>query len=307
MAQRSNEMLGGDRSEQQAVAPPQWSDRGYTKSSAAPAAMGKAKAAALAQTIEGEVIPRLMMALKSGNAPIATLPLFVPTFEHVRELAQSLIGPADAASLQYVEKLRVRGMGLESIYLDLLAPAALHLNHLWIEDLCDFTDVTIGLGRLHRIVRKLSPSFRVSGADLRDCDLSPARFEQRRAILAPVAGEQHTFGCVMVEDFFTRAGWEVTGWPHTGENAVVDAVRSNYYDLVGLSVSCEHHLAMVERQIKAIRRASQNRAVVVMVGGRVFNDDPKLVRAVGANMTGATGREAVAAADAALTRLIEKA
>jgi MerR family transcriptional regulator, light-induced transcriptional regulator len=305
-----NSMGAADRNSGAASTPPRWSESGYMRSHASPMpAPGPVRTqVSLAQTIEGEVIPRLMLALKSAVGPVAMLPLFVPNQEHITELARLSFGQADTDSMKFVEQLHSRGMSLETIYLDLLAPAARHLNYLWVEDLCDFSDVTIGLGRLHRIVRKYSPAFRMTSTDLHDHrhDLLPRR-DPPRAVLTPVAGEQHTFGCVMIEDFFTRAGWDVSGWPQSAENDLVEIVRSNYYDLVGLSASCDIHLPMLEQQIKAVRRTSRNRSVVIMVGGRVFIDDPKLIKAVGADLSGATGREAVIAADAAITRLVEHA
>jgi MerR family transcriptional regulator, light-induced transcriptional regulator len=306
--QSGNSKGSADRNPGAANTPPRWSEKGYMRSHAVPMpAPGPIRTpASLAKTIEGEVIPRLMLALKSAASPIAALPLFVPTQEQIAELAQLSFGPTDNDSMKYVEQLHARGMSLEAIYLDLLSPAARHLNYLWAEDFCDFSDVTIGLGRLHRIVRKYSPAFRMTTADpFSHNHYFLPREKQLRAVLAPVAGEQHTFGCVMIEDFFTRAGWEVSGWPQSAENDLVEIVRSNYFDLVGLSASCDIHLPMLEQQIKAVRRTSRNRSVVIMVGGRVFIDEPKLVKAVGADMTGANGREAVTAADAAIARLIE--
>ena len=59
----------------------------------------------------------------------------------------------------HVETLRAKGLGLECIYLELLAPAARHLGELWEADLCDFTQVTLGLWRLQQVMYDLSPAF----------------------------------------------------------------------------------------------------------------------------------------------------
>ena len=64
------------------------------------------------------------------------------------------------AARTYVEALRAQGVSLESLYLDLLAGAARRLGEWWASDLCDFADVTVGVGRLQQILRELSPEFR---------------------------------------------------------------------------------------------------------------------------------------------------
>jgi MerR family transcriptional regulator, light-induced transcriptional regulator len=259
----------------------------------------------LYKTIEGEVIPRLLMALKTpgGPSPIA---LLRPSADQIDELADLAVGPDEAKCGAYVDHLRLMGMSLEAIYLDLLAPAARRLNTMWVEDICDFNDVTIGLGRLHMMVRKLSPTFRASVDQLERGSLN-GRCDQRRALIAPMPGDTHSFGCVMIEDFFTRAGWDVCGWPVSLDADLAELVACDHYDLVGLSVSCDLDLKRLSRLIRQLRRASRNKALVVAVGGRAFVDDPAQSIAVGADFTATNGREAVTRANAHLDRLFERA
>lgn len=258
----------------------------------------------LARTIEGEVIPRLMLALSNlqNSGATRTLPSVVPTAEHVTELVGHALSSEDGACLRYVERAHARGTALDAIYLQLVAPAARRLGELWVDDTVDFTAVTAGLGRLHAVVRHLSPSFRM-GVD--DHGLATrGRGMLRRALLAPVAGEQHTLGCVMIEDYFSRAGWDVLGWPLAADRELVDLVRHDYYELVGLSVSCENRLPVLEQQIAAVRRASRNRSLLILVGGRVFSQNPHFAHAAGADLTADCGPDAVAAADAALDQRV---
>jgi MerR family transcriptional regulator, light-induced transcriptional regulator len=270
-------------------------------------AAGRA-AAGLVRTIEGEVIPRLMLALKSAKGTqMAMNPQLSPSLDDVLELAELSLSTDESASQNFVNRQHMRGMLLETIYLQLIAPAARHLGALWVEDALDFTEVTIGLGRLQQIVRNLSPSFRMDGGLRHERANTLDRVEQRRGLIAPMPGEQHTLGVVMIEDFFTRAGWEISGWPSATNQDLVNLVRNSYFDLVGLSVSCETSLPALEQQIAAVRRASRNKSLIVMVGGSVIAADPKRAKSVGADGTGATGREAVAVAEAAVSRLVERA
>lgn len=260
----------------------------------------------LYKTIEGEVIPRLLMALKTPGGPSPTT-LLQPSADQIDKLADLAVGPDEAKCGAYVDHLRTMGMNLETIYLDLLAPAARRLNTMWVEDICDFNDVTIGLSRLHMIVRKLSPTFRSSSVDQQERGSLSGRSDQRRALIAPMPGDTHSFGCVILEDFFTRAGWDVCGWPVSIDVDLAELVACDHYDLVGLSVSCDLDLKRLSRLIRQLRRSSRNNALVVAVGGRAFVDDPAQATAVGADFTAPNGREAVTRATAHLDRLLERA
>ena len=164
-----------------------------------------------------------------------------------------------------------------------MVPAARHLGDMWKEDLCDFTDVTLGLCRLHQVLTQLGAGARAQAR--------PAEHD-RRALLAPAPGEQHTFGVLMVAEFFRRAGWDVAHVCGPFDGDVLEAVRSESFDVVGFSLSCESRLDTLAATIRSVRRASRNRAIGVLVGGRVFQEHPEQVTCVGADVTALDGRQA---------------
>jgi hypothetical protein len=158
--------------------------------------------ARLVRTIEGEVVPRLMLAHRSEGT------LVLPASSDrggpppdVESFVRYLLQHADIAELnRYVEAYRSRGATLDAIYLDLFAPAARRLGQMWEDDLCGFSEVTIGLCRLQQLVHQLSM----------------AVIEERhpvehgpRILLAVASREQHTFGLSVVGEFFRRAGWDI--------------------------------------------------------------------------------------------------
>ncbi|GEN98961.1 hypothetical protein NSE01_07940 [Novosphingobium sediminis] len=101
--------------------------------------------------------------------------------------------------LVHVEEYIARGVGIDSIFVDLLAPAARRLGVLWEEDLCDFLDVTIGLWRLQEVMREIA-----WGSPIVTGPISAPR----RALFSPMPGEQHSFGATMVHEVFVRAAWD---------------------------------------------------------------------------------------------------
>lgn len=112
-------------------------------------------------------------------------------------------------------------------------------------------------------------------------------------LLAPAPGEQHTFGLSMVAEFFRRAGWDVWSGPVASRQELVGMVRAAWFAVVGLSVSSERKLDEVATAIRAIRRASRNRSIGVMVGGPMFLEHPDWVARVGADATAVDGRQAI--------------
>lgn len=241
--------------------------------------------ARLFRTIEVEVIPRLVLARcaapeSPGDRVSAGT---VPAVREVAEFAGLVLTKETEAASAYVEALRARGTSVETLYLDLLAPAARQLGELWTADILSFTEVTLGLCRLHQVLHELSPAFRSEAAQPE---------HGRRALLAPVPGEQHSFGLIMVAEFFRRAGWDVWSGPPASSADLARVVRSKWFAVVGLSVSCDGRLDALASAIRVIRRASRNRAIGVLVGGPVFVEHPELVTLVGADATATDGRQA---------------
>lgn len=250
--------------------------------------------AGLLRAIEGEIIPRLMLAHRAATDSVSerysTPP--APNAEEVSEMARVARLHDVSVALALVEAVRARGTPLESIFLDLLAPAARHLGALWVEDRCDFTEVTTGLWRLQQVLHELSHEFHA--------DTNPPQ-RSLCVLLAPTPGEHHTFGLLMVSEFFQRGGWDVHDEVTANVDQLGELVASRWFDAVGLSLSCENHRDSLSSAIRAVRRHSLNPSVRVLVGGPAFSDRPELVALVGADAMAVDGRRAVAQARELLT------
>jgi methanogenic corrinoid protein MtbC1 len=110
-------------------------------------------------------------------------------------------------------------------------------------------------------------------------------------------GEQHNFGTVIVEDIFRRAGWSTELLLDAQQGALLNAVSSTRYDLVGLTISLDVHTERLPSLILAIRSVSRNPQLCILLGGRVMMDDPELALRVGADGTAADAQSAVALAN----------
>ena len=247
--------------------------------------------ACLAETIEVEIIPRLMLAHRAGpNRSDGTAARTLRPELHekdVEEFTRLILLSGDLAR-QYVADLVSHNVRPETIFLGLLAPCARRLGDLWKEDICDFCQVTLGLGHLHAMLRDYGYSYSYSA--------HPSG-EGRRALLTAAPGEQHTFGISMVSEFLTRAGWDISGSPTLSQEDLVRLVRQESFALVGLSLSAERNLDNLESCIQAIHRNSMHDNFVVMVGGPYFVDHPEVAEQVGADSTAWDAEDAATRAE----------
>jgi methanogenic corrinoid protein MtbC1 len=246
--------------------------------------------------VECEIIPRLVrahpiaIAVEDGVAE-PELPLDAKA---AQAFARVVLSRNPDTLDVFVEKLRARGVGSERLYADLLAPAARLLADLWDQDEISFTEVTIGLGRLQHVVRDLESGTAYNG------DNDPAA---RSCLFSPRPGEQQTFGFYMIEELFRWSGWRT--WIETAatDAEMVADVRCQWFDMFCLSVSRSANIQDVAATIEAVRRASRNRELFILVNGRPFIERPELVATVGADAAASCGREALHIADKAVWRL----
>lgn len=246
----------------------------------------------LQRTIETEIIPRLMLAHRANifvHPDSATDAIDVLEEEDVESFAALVLRDDVDACTSFVGALRERGVPLDQVFLGLMAPVARRMGAMWEADECDFAQVTLALWRLQSLVLDLSPQMPA---------VWHARPEApRRALLAAAPGSQHTLGLLMVSEFFRRAGWDVWSDPSASEGDLVALMRSEWFDLVGLSVGMDGHVQPLRSVILALRRASRNPQLGVMVGGPIVLDRPQLIAQVGADFTASDARQAVERAE----------
>jgi len=227
------------------------------------------------------VIPRLAQTL---------LPVRGHTLEHalrpahprVAELARLLVAADPAASKALVRHLYGTDQSLASLYASVFEPAARALGDLWSEDDCSEFDVTVGLGRLQ-----------TSMVDLRDFNNQPAPRLLRglpSVLVVPQPGEIHRLTAAMDSDLLWRAGWDTRAEFPASDKALDTLVADTWFDALDVSLSPafqrEHWLPRLSETIAHARAASQNPAMVVVVGGRVFAELGASGEQVGADSSG---------------------
>jgi methanogenic corrinoid protein MtbC1 len=237
----------------------------------------KSTVSVLARTIQNEIIPRLMMAHRTPAECIITpsaLP-YVVLESDVDHFVDLLLACDQDGALAWISNARAKGVSVESVFLNVLAPAARKLGELWEEDERDFTEVALGLGELHNILH-LIPSLH---------DMQSHRAPNGLSILlAPAPGDQHTLGLAMVAEFFQRDGWTVAGGTSADSEDPAELMKASKYDVVGFSLATSGGFQRLEKCISEVRKAAGSHKVCIIVGGPFFTAHPEKVSLVGADL-----------------------
>jgi MerR family transcriptional regulator, light-induced transcriptional regulator len=238
--------------------------------------------------IESEIIPRLLMAHVSSDThgkPRLSRPINPDDASRFAMLPLRL----EAASLlEEVDAFIADGASVETVCLDLLAPAARKLGEMWDNDECDFIDVTMGLWRLQEVMREIAAR---SPTDAR------VTCTPRTALFSPMPGDLHNFGTLMIEEVFARAGWQSEALVKPERRELLDRLSRQSFDVVGLTLARDCPSAALGNLIKAMRNVSANPNIIVLVGGRMINENPGMANEVGADGTGADALSALELAE----------
>jgi MerR family transcriptional regulator, light-induced transcriptional regulator len=226
----------------------------------------------LIHAIESEVIPQLVRAHVREVETVDTPAVERDVVANLTELAfQSDTTGFDAL----VTKLYLECSDFADVLVNFLAPAARRAGALWDADECTFTDVTVAVSRLQRAMHDVVC---LDGVEASLPNNGPT------ALMVAAPGEQHTFGAKMAAELFRRNGWTVADDAPRSEDDLARIVSHQSVAVVGLSLSNEVLVERLTAAIRAIRRASLNRDVCIIVGGKVFADHPDWVAQVGADL-----------------------
>ncbi len=263
---------------------------------ARPKANGAAGRPALVRTIETEIIPRLMLAhgIAPGMPTMPNVAVLPPSHDDMVEFARLCVHHGADAAQAFIDALLARGTDVDMVLMGVMAPAARYLGGQWEDDSLSFIDVTIGLSRMHQLMRALCAQY--------DCGHTlPKRRTAPKAVFSPVEGDQHSFGCAMACEVFRRAGWDVWG-PGDVEPCELSAVAASQpITLFGLSAGSAQSLDRMADTIERLRRVSSRPDLLVMAGGPAFQQDPELALRLGASAVAVDAAQALCFAEAWLS------
>jgi len=226
-----------------------------------------------ASVIENIIVPRLLMS-HVHNANRITLKRARLDGEGVKDFIELTMDEEPDAAIGFVQGLLDNGVAFQDVLLKLMAPAARELGERWAHDSTNFVEVTLGVARMHRILREFDgvPEHMWSQAGA-----------GRSVLLMPVPGEQHTFGLRLVQEFLLRESWSVITRSVPKVADIHKIVAKGEFDVIGLSLSGETLIDSLRSSIAEIRDITKSSGTKILIGGQLFSERPDLVESLGAD------------------------
>ena len=224
------------------------------------------------------LVPGLLMAHRAaygpGEAAVFSDVRLAVDDEEVERFTDLLLSEDESEVDHFLQAVMARGVSGEVVVLDLLGATADRLGRLWDADERSLADVTLGMCRLHRELRKRQ----WFGGD-RGVETEAAP----RVALGTLCGDQHIFGLAVLAERFRCADWRVSIEFGNSTKDVCSGLAEHHLDVLCLSASCSLDEAAARREISGYRKASLNKRLLILVGGKAIGGSEALAHAIGAD------------------------
>jgi len=174
------------------------------------------------------------------------------------------------------------GMSIQDACEHILIPAANQIGLMWHQD-----EVTVGEEHF------ATATTQVAIAQLmgRHNGTPP---HGKTVLAAGTTGDRHGLGLQVVADFFEMDGFKsICLGPDVPIGDFVQGLAYFQPDLIVISAAMHTHLKTLAQTIRAVREASTDRPVSILVGGHAFKDTPEIAEQLGADAYADTARDAV--------------
>jgi methanogenic corrinoid protein MtbC1 len=226
--------------------------------------------------VESQIIPGLLNSerIRRPHLSLVSSSHAKPSQQEIEVFIDLCVSESSKDAQFFVDDFLDTGLSTEDIFLELLTPAAQYLGSQWDDDRMDFSQVNLGLVRLHSIaneIRFTSKSDKFSKAKV------------RRVMIASAPGSMHMLGTTIVADFFRKEDWQVVVAISSSANELIQTVSNEWFDVLGLSLSIDQQLTGLADLIDQFKNLSLNPYMVVMLGGPIFSAKKLEANDFGAN------------------------
>ncbi len=227
--------------------------------------------------VEAQIIPRLLVSKQIGkpHLTLVSSSKAMPSQKEIETFTDLCVSESSKDAQSFVDDFLDTGLSTEDIFLGLLTPAAKYLGSQWDDDRMDFSQVNLGLVRLHSIANEIRCTSK-SGQLVKD--------KAKCVMIASAPGSMHMLGTTIVADFFRKEDWQVVVAISSSANELVKTVSNEWFDVLGLSLSIDQQLTGLADLIDQFKSLSLNPRMVVMLGGPIFS-----AKKLDANDFGANG------------------
>ena len=231
----------------------------------------------IADALANEIIPSILNSKVAMSSQKTHTPLQKNRDEKfLADFSKVLILADKDTAIRMTEEVLCDGTSVADLFLGLYTNSARLLGEMWVQDLCSFGDVTIGLTVLHDLVRQNTQRLRL--------EFEPTQYETLMC-LSPIPGQEHVFGTFMLEAFLLAKGYNVETSFAKNREMFLNTIATKKYNIIALSVAEDNQVKECKKLIKNIRNMSFNQDVKILAGGYPFIQNKKLYLEVGADAT----------------------
>jgi len=161
---------------------------------------------------------------------------------------------------------------IEEFYVQVIQPAMYEVGALWENNEISVAQEHLASAIVTRTISSLNV---LASAD---------HIKGKRAVVTASTSEFHEIGAWMVSDHFEYLGWQVR---YLGANTpisdLMDLLEDFKPSILALSVTMPFNLVHARELIDTVKGNNTTRSINVLVGGRVFNENPELWETIGAD------------------------
>ena len=231
----------------------------------------------LVQDLAREVVRRLAFRM-----PSAVIADGAPSAKDIDRFCAALLSPDDTAADRVILNVQRDGTGIETLYLGYITGASRRLGEMWEQDQISFLEVSLGTGRLYRILRGLRHT--LAPVLLRGRTRSPALF-------ALVPGETHALGLEIAADLFRRDGGDADVCIGKTHDEILAIAEQRHHGVIVLIAHSSRMLPALIRLSVALRISQP--VTPLAVGGNLVDDNDEVQSILNADLVISDMRKAV--------------
>ncbi|MBF0229285.1 MAG: cobalamin-dependent protein [Desulfamplus sp.] len=202
-----------------------------------------------------------------------SLPISENWLELKNNFQSALLDGDHRKALELAQDSIKNDLKLQDFYLYIIQPSMYEIGIMW-----EKAEITVAQEHLaSAIVGRIMASINMNKNSNMNKDVG-------RVIVTASPNEFHEIGAWMIADTLEQDGWDVR---YLGANMPKDDlilfIKSFIPDLLAISVTMPFNINYVKEVIEEIRNDNELQNIKVMIGGRVFNETPKLWQSTGAD------------------------
>jgi len=172
------------------------------------------------------------------------------------------------------------GKFIEQFYLHIIQPVMYEIGMLWERGTVSVAQEHLASAIVSRVMASTSM-----------LEVSPSKL-MAKAVITSAPNEFHEIGAWMISDILEHEGWDVRYLgANTPANDLLELLRSYQPWVLAMSVTMPYNILKAKEIITAIKGDAELNKIIVIVGGRPFNENIELWRSTGADYFAANATE----------------